>query len=63
MWLKILGLVCAGVFVGAALVEAKSFKRGDKDCEGKKDCEGTGGCEADEDKSSDEADEAKEVDA
>jgi len=28
MWLKALGLVCAGVFVGAALIEAKQMLRG-----------------------------------
>ena len=35
MWLKTLGLLCAGVFVGAALVEAKQMlrkrKRSDRD--------------------------------
>ena len=28
MWIKILGVVCVGVFVGAALIEAKQIRRG-----------------------------------
>ena len=34
MWLKVLGLVCVGVFVGAAIVEAQQFRKrgkGDSD--------------------------------
>ena len=27
MWVKVLGLICAGVFVGAALVEAKQLRK------------------------------------
>jgi len=27
MWVKMLGLICAGVFVGAALVEAKQLRK------------------------------------
>jgi len=27
MWLKALGLLCAGVFVGAAIVELKQLRR------------------------------------
>jgi len=30
MWLKALGLICAGVFVGAALIEAKQLLRNRK---------------------------------
>jgi hypothetical protein len=31
MWIKILGLVCVGVFVGAALIEAKQIHKRNKD--------------------------------
>jgi hypothetical protein len=33
MWVKILGLVCVGVFVGAALIEARQLRRRKKDDE------------------------------
>lgn len=31
MWVKILGLVCVGVFVGAALIEARQLRKRKKD--------------------------------
>jgi hypothetical protein len=43
MWLKILGVVCVGVFVGAAIVEARQLrKRGKETGEGEGDGEGEG---------------------
>jgi uncharacterized membrane-anchored protein YhcB (DUF1043 family) len=33
MWLKILGVVCVGVFVGAAIVEARQLRKRGKEAD------------------------------
>lgn len=48
MGLKVLGLLCAGVFVGAALMEVRQMtwrKKKETDADGETECENEGGCD------------------